>query len=141
MRDKLGRFAKGQMSGKSNPNWKEKIIKYCLTCKKKLYVLPCLAKRKKYCSIKCRIIGHIKKFTRRKDGRIFIRKPNHPFCNCNGHIMRSHLVIEAQIGRYLMPKEVVHHINGIKDDDRPENLYLFANQSKHVAFHNYHRKY
>jgi len=64
-------------------------------------------------------------------GYILIYKPNHPFCNSKGYVRRSHLVMEQMIGRYLKPKEVMHHINEITDDDRPENLQLFANNREH----------
>jgi len=66
-------------------------------------------------------------------GYILIYKPEHPNATGKNHkyILEHRLVMEKVIGRYLYPYEVVHHINGIKDDNRPENLELLPNNSVH----------
>ena len=44
------------------------------------------------------------------------------------------LVVEAQIGRSLRRDEQVHHLNGRKDDNRPENLEV-VDCGEHTSRH------
>ncbi len=70
-------------------------------------------------------------------GYIYTLMPEHPHANNGGnrYVKRSHLIMEKTLRRYLRPGEIVHHVNGIKDDDRPENLQLFPNTGTHSKFH------
>lgn len=68
-----------------------------------------------------------------RDGYILIYSPDHP--NRMKHIpyvYEHRLVMEKSIGRYLLPGEVVHHRNGVRDDNRIENLELFSSNGSHL---------
>lgn len=75
----------------------------------------------------------------RFDGYVAVWLPEHPFAK-SGYVMEHRLVMEKEIGRYLTREEVVHHINGRRDDNRIENLKLFPNGAEHQRYHALHTR-
>jgi hypothetical protein len=81
--------------------------------------------------------------TRRKDAGIWNHTdgytyeycPEHPRRNKRGGVLQHRLVMEEHLGRFLAPKEVVHHVNGDRKDNRIANLKLLSCNQEHLRFH------
>ena len=71
-----------------------------------------------------------------KRGYIITRlPPDSPWLSmCQGHklqILEHRLIMAKHLNRILLKTELVHHRNGIKDDNRIENLELMPDMAKH----------
>lgn len=64
--------------------------------------------------------------TRHKAGYVMVRAPDHPRARASKYVFEHILVAEELLGRYLEPDESIHHRNGVRDDNRPENLELWT---------------
>jgi len=73
----------------------------------------------------------------RTNGYVVVRCPA---ANPWGYVLEHRLVMEAYLGRTLLPTEVVHHVNGVRDDNRIGNLKLFAGQADHRRRHGQFRE-
>jgi hypothetical protein len=55
-----------------------------------------------------------------------ILMPDHPRARTGGYVFEHILVVEELLGRPLEADENVHHRNGVRSDNRPENLELWT---------------
>ncbi len=75
--------------------------------------------------------GYIESYVQRGHPLFDMAIPSHKGYGGGGYIKEHRLVMAQHLGRSLHRWEVVHHINGVKDDNRIENLELLANSGKH----------
>ncbi|HDY66385.1 MAG TPA: hypothetical protein ENH85_01190 [Candidatus Scalindua sp.] len=137
MRDKLGRFIKGEHN---SVNTEFKKGQMAWNKNKKTGLIPKTAFKKGQVGKEA---GHWKSGRTKNEGYILIYKPEHPFCSKQKRVYEHRLVMEKHLGRYLTREEVVHH-RGIKyplgsienkQDNRIENLMLFNTKKSHTKFH------
>lgn len=120
---------------------KEPVVKQCVTCGTELRLKPSQA-RIQYCTKECEAAGRTKRpldrthngKRARKDraGYVLVWEPLHPNKSFHGWQYEHRLLVEGFLGRYLASGEHVHHLNGVKDDNRLENLQVLS-QNEHAA--------
>ena len=82
--------------------------------------------------------GKIHNVTGRKkhdEGYILLFIKDHPNKKKSNYIFEHRVMMEMYLGRYLSKHEVVHHINGIKHDNRISNLQVMES-GEHTSEHN-----
>lgn len=85
---------------------------------------PCSGRQRRGKPIHERYVG---RKTRNGEGYVLekVSDWNRPGCY-RGYVLEHVLVMEARLGRYLFPDENVHHKNGVRHDNRIENLELWS---------------
>jgi hypothetical protein len=74
----------------------------------------------------------------RRDGYVLIAVPDdYPYPayqkgSGTKYALEHRVVVEQRLGRYLLPGEVVHHIDGNPSNNAEGNLEVFASQSEHI---------
>lgn len=73
-----------------------------------------------------------------RDGYVLVSAPlGHPHARMRegriyGLIYEHRLVLELKLGRYLLPSEVVDHIDGLRLHNEPSNLRVFDSNADHL---------
>ena len=67
-------------------------------------------------------------------GYIMIHLPMHPNSTCDGFVREHRVVMEEYLCRTLKREEHIHHKNGMKTDNRLDNLVLTSNK-EHYKYH------
>src|SRR3990167_6942534 len=97
----------------------------CKQCGKKTHKYDDHKRIRQFCNNKCSLTWIAR---HRKNSRGWIISPKGYKMIYNPktqkYIMEHRLIMEKEMGRFLEKDEVVHHRNGIKNDNRIENLEL-----------------
>lgn len=81
--------------------------------------------KRTYCSRECH--NKDRRRAQRRGGYVlvFVGR-DEPGSTKSGHMFEHRKVMQDLLGRALLPEENVHHKNGVRDDNRPENLELWT---------------
>lgn len=151
MNPQIGEIRKGKEIGKKGGSSTSYFIwAKCLDCDKERWVICLNSKprnqRCKSCGGKLASLFLIRRYGTEnpawKGGRvklgdyIGIRQPNHLSSNRKGYVL-EHILIWERIHNKPLPKGwVIHHLNGIKDDNRPRNLLALPRKGHHTELVN-----
>lgn len=69
------------------------------------------------------------------NGYALVRKPGHPNADVRGYVYEHRYVASQILGRELWDHEIVHHIDGNKLNNSPENLQVVDSYRNHQYSH------
>jgi hypothetical protein len=64
---------------------------------------------------------------------------DHPRANPAGQVYEHIVVAEKMIGRSVAPYEIVHHLDGNKQNNHPDNLDILSSTAEHNKIHNHYK--
>lgn len=107
----------------------------CVICERPFSVIPSrVRKGAKYCSYRCHQAGEGRKGGTTRGEQVKARSQGRTYTKTDGrHAHR--VVMEQVLGRQLRPGEIVHHKDGNKLNNAPENLEIISSQSEHTRVH------
>lgn len=74
-----------------------------------------------------------------KPGYIWLYRPEHP--RAKGNYVQEHIAVWEETHGRLLPKGwVIHHLNGIRSDNRPSNLLAMSNTKHNKLIQTYQQK-
>ena len=100
-----------------------KVELICTHCQSHYFVAPHKVGRSRYCSLACKNLAMFNRPNPKKTKPASAMHSRYKKMRVNGVQVSVHRhVAEQMLGRALLPTEAVHHINGNRYDNRPENL-------------------
>lgn len=88
-----------------------------------------LRKHRVKCSSRCRATFKGRYIS--SNGYVCVYAPQHPYATKKGYVYEHRLIMEKNIGRYLLPSEDVHHKDRNRLNNKIDNLLLLSRHEHH----------